>query len=993
MIGKIISHYKILEKLGEGGMGVVYKARDIKLDRFVALKFLPTHLTKEESDLKRFLQEAKAAAALNHPNVCTIYEIHDEGENPFIVMEYVEGKTLRQNTKEKRQKIKNVIGYTIQIAEALKVAHSKGIIHRDIKSENIMVTETGQVKVMDFGLARMHGSVKLTKTGYTTGTTAYMSPEQFEGKRVDHRTDIWSLGVVLYEMITGQLPFKGEYEQSVMYSIMNENPEPITLLRTEVSEGLQRIVEQALKKNPDDRYQCGDEIIADLKTYSKESETSAGILSSPIVHKLTRHTLIRRCAFAALIVVFVLLGYLLIRPLLFQEVWVGEPRPILVISFENQTGDKTYDYLKTAIPNLLITSLEQSKYLQVITWERMYDLLRQIGRKNVEIIDRDLGFELCLRDGVDVIVTGSFIKAENMFATDVKVLDVKSKKLLKSVSAQGRGVESILKKQIDELSKEISRSMGISEQRIEVSQKPIIDVTTTSFDAYNLFLKGREHFEKLYYDDARQLLEQAVELDSSFAEAYLYLSWIYNDRWNFKQRDAMYEKAKSLSEKAPEKAQLYIEAFNANFIENNLDKLFRILLTMEQKYPREKRIYYSMGNYYMKKGLYGEAITEFKKALKLDPDYGYVINQIAYCYSHMSDFENAILYFTQYASLSPGDANPHDSMGDLYLKMSKLEKAIDEYNRALELKPDFGSEWKIAYIFALKRKYTESLKWMDQFIVRTPHPVSKAVGYIWRGFYDFWTGNFQKALKDLDSAEELSRAVNSDLWEAWTDWMRAWIYLEQHNYKLSRKSFLNWLNIMVENFPSSSAFFRALYSVHSGYLYLQQGQIDSLKSTLSIVNTLMVELSPESRNRIFFRYQLLQAEVFLQEDDADMALSVLEKTPWLGILPNMLHWYVLPYNAPFLKDVLARVYLSKGEIDNAIEEYNRLIIFDGSCKDHLLSHPKYNYRLAKLYQDKGLSEKAIEQYRKFLEFWKEADDDLPELVDARLQLTRLEGDT
>src|SRR5512136_238994 len=223
LIGQTVSHYKILEKLGEGGMGVVYKAEDLKLTRTVALKFLPHGLDAHEPERARFLQEARAAAILNHPNVCTIYDIAEAEDQQFIVMEYVEGKTLREIIPVK--KMQDAISYAIQIAEALQEAHSHGIVHRDIKAENIMVNTKNQVKVMDFGLAKLKGTLKLTRTTSTVGTLAYMAPEQIQGEDVDHRSDIFSFGVVLFEMLTGKLPFRGEHEAAIMYSIMNEEPE------------------------------------------------------------------------------------------------------------------------------------------------------------------------------------------------------------------------------------------------------------------------------------------------------------------------------------------------------------------------------------------------------------------------------------------------------------------------------------------------------------------------------------------------------------------------------------------------------------------------------------------------------------------------------------------------------------------------------------------------------------------------------------------------
>jgi serine/threonine protein kinase len=277
MIGKIISHYRILEKIGEGGMGVVYKARDTKLDRLVALKFLPPHLLCEAEAKARFVQEAKATSALNHPNVTTIYEIDEVGGECFICMEYVEGKSIKELIQEKNFSIPEILNTSIQIAEGLKAAHKKDIVHRDIKSDNVMITPEGLVKIMDFGLAKLKGATKLTKTGTTLGTMRYMSPEQVQGMEVDQRSDIFSYGVVLYEMITGQLPFKGEHEPSIIYSILNEIPEPLARYKTGVPDQLQRIVDKALTKNRDERFQHVDDMLADLKSIKRELETTQTI--------------------------------------------------------------------------------------------------------------------------------------------------------------------------------------------------------------------------------------------------------------------------------------------------------------------------------------------------------------------------------------------------------------------------------------------------------------------------------------------------------------------------------------------------------------------------------------------------------------------------------------------------------------------------------------------------------------------------------------------
>ncbi|MGA7306918.1 MAG: serine/threonine-protein kinase, partial [Rhodothermales bacterium] len=261
-----ISHYNILSELGRGGMGVVYKAADTKLDRTVALKILPAHALASEDDRARFYREARAAAALHHPNIGTIFEIDEHDGQPFIAMEYVDGQGLDERIRERPLRLTEAVAIAIQIAEALKAAHAKNIVHRDIKSANVMLTGGGDAKVLDFGLAKTAASTKLTQMGSTLGTVAYMSPQQARGEDVDHRSDLWSLGAVLYEMIAGKLPFPGDFEQAVVYSILNEEPQPLTAVRTGVPMGLEWIVSKLLAKNPEERYQSATELLVDLRT-------------------------------------------------------------------------------------------------------------------------------------------------------------------------------------------------------------------------------------------------------------------------------------------------------------------------------------------------------------------------------------------------------------------------------------------------------------------------------------------------------------------------------------------------------------------------------------------------------------------------------------------------------------------------------------------------------------------------------------------------------
>jgi len=274
MIGRTISHYKIAGKLGEGGMGVVYKAIDVSLDRTVALKFLAPHLVEDQEGRERFIREAKAAAALDHPNICTVYEINQEQDQTFIAMACIEGQSVKDKIAERPLKLQETLDIAIQTAQGLQVAHEKDIVHRDIKGANLMVTPQGQVKIMDFGLAQFAEQSRLIKTATMLGTPAYMSPEQAQRLPTDRRTDIWSLGVVIYEMVTGRLPFEGEREAAVAYSIVHEEPEPMTAQRVDVPVELDRIVGKAMAKSPDERYQHVDELLVDVKALKRGFATS-----------------------------------------------------------------------------------------------------------------------------------------------------------------------------------------------------------------------------------------------------------------------------------------------------------------------------------------------------------------------------------------------------------------------------------------------------------------------------------------------------------------------------------------------------------------------------------------------------------------------------------------------------------------------------------------------------------------------------------------------
>ena len=1007
MIGQIVSHYKIIEKLGAGGMGIVYKAEDTKLKRTVALKFLPPELTRDEEAKKRFIHEAQAASTLEHTNICNIHEINETGDGQlFIVMACYDGQSLRDriaggNVGASRPgatvplPIDDAINITLQIARGLQKAHAAGIVHRDIKPANIMITSDDVVKILDFGLAKLSGQTRLTRDGSTPGTVAYMSPEQLSGKEIDQRSDIWSLGIVLYEMVSGQLPFSGEYEQSVIYSILNDQPPPLQEQLPAIPSELLHIINRALEKDKNDRYQSIDDLLIDLKRLKRDSDKVSDIPSKTINHQ-THKEKSEKSGLRSLVIplgFIILFGliYLLLKYDLpfFDEETDIDPKPIAVLPFENLTGNTDYDIFQKSIANLFIAKLEQSQYLRVTTWERMRDLLKQMGKDNTEIVEmnKEDGFELCKLDGVTAAVTGSYSKIGNTYALEVKVLDVQSKNILVSETANGEGENSIFG-QIDDLSQAISKGIGLSQDIFEQDQRPIADVTTRSMEAYNYFIRGNAENEKLYYNDALVLLKKAVELDSTFALAYIALAGTYTQLGYINARTLAYEKAKKFSYKATHKEKLYIDASYAGAIEKDQEKRIRIYKELAQKYPKERPAHYILGRYYRSQRQYKEAIREFEILIDLNPDHGMSLNQLGYIYSEMEDYETAMVYYKKYALAAPGEANPFDSMAELYFKMGKIDQAIANYKKTLTIRPGFYDAcWRLAYVYAFKEEYDTTFQWIDQYYQVAPSESEKAISNLWKGFYYYWLGQMENAISELNKTEGLVEDIGNQRLIFFSEWIKGLVHISKGDYGDTRIDLRNWFDSVLNLFPQDE-YMELYYNLEIGILYLNVGRVDSAEQKLKKINELQNKSGSTPGADISRYIDLLHGEILLADGQYERAIGICDNLPDLG-LPSMWTREVMSYNLPLFNDLKARAYDLKGDADRAIIEYEQLTAFDPNDKNRRLIHPSYYYHLAKLYEKKGESSKAIKTYEKFLSLWKSADEDLPELIEARARLNKL----
>ncbi len=472
LVGKTILHYKVVEKLGEGGMGVVYLAEDTKLGRAVALKFLPGHRGVDDQDEARFVQEARLAATLNHPNICVIHAIEEHEGQLFISMEYVKGKDLKSKIKSGGMGLEEITGIMSSVADGLAVAHEKGIIHRDIKSDNIMVTADGHVKIMDFGLAKLRGTSGLTKSGDTVGTISYMSPEQFRGGEISPQTDLWSFGVVLYEALAGTLPFSGEHEAAIMYEVLNMEPKALQLFRSDVPEDLQIIASQLLQKDPSKRMSSTKELAERLRKVSMEPPAPSS------------------------------------------------DKSIAVLYFENMSSEKESDYFCAGITEDIITDLSKINGLQVVSRKDVLPF------RNKEVNTRQVGEAL----RVNYVLEGSVRKAGNKIRITAQLIDVRSGFHVWAERFD-RLVEDIFDLQ-DEVSLKIADALKVSftgTTKQAAAQRPVVDMR-----AYDFFMRGRDLLNirgKKSNERAIQMLESALSIDPSFAPACAALAEAFSNMY------------------------------------------------------------------------------------------------------------------------------------------------------------------------------------------------------------------------------------------------------------------------------------------------------------------------------------------------------------------------------------------------------------------------------------------------------------------------------